>query len=226
MENEKSGLYIVFTGAPGSGKGTQARILNERIGLPQLSAGEMLRAEAASGSEIGKSITNMLAKGEIVPDEITIAMMEKRLSQPDCSKGFMLDGFPRTMTQAVKLDEILKKLNIKLTAVLDIVVPQEIILERILGRYTCMKCGQGYHEKFQKPLVYGVCDKCGGTEFSHRADDNRETVENRIKVFKEITYPTIPYYEEKGVLVKIDGTGTIEAVSKRIAAVLGLSEKN
>ena len=225
MAEENAGLYIVFTGAPGSGKGTQARILNEKYGLPQLSAGEMLRAEAASGSELGESLKDMLAKGEIVPDEITIAMMEKRISQPDCAKGFMLDGFPRTMTQAVALDEMLKKKGMKLTAVLDIVVPQEIILERILGRYTCMNCGQGYHEKFQKPKVYGVCDKCGGTEFSRRADDNRETVENRIKVFKEITYPTIPYYEEKGLLRHIDGTGTIESVHKRIVQVLGLAEK-
>lgn len=225
MEKKNSGMYIVFTGAPGSGKGTQARILQEKTGLPQLSAGEMLRAEAASGSEIGNQIVDLLAKGMIVPDHITIAMMEKRISQPDCAKGFMLDGFPRTMVQALALDEMLERKGIKLTAVLDIEVPQEIILERILGRYTCMKCGQGYHEKFQKPLVYGVCDKCGGTEFSRRSDDNKETVENRIKVFKEITYPTIPYYKEKGLLKEIDGTGTIEAVHKRIMQVLGLAEK-
>ena len=223
MERENSGMYIVFTGAPGSGKGTQARILQEKTGLPQLSAGEMLRAEAASGSEIGNKIVDLLAKGMIVPDEITIAMMEKRIEKPDCANGFMLDGFPRTMIQAVALDEMLKKKGIKLTAVLDIVVPQEIILERILGRYTCMKCGQGYHEKFQKPRVYGVCDKCGGTEFSKRSDDNKETVENRIKVFKEITYPTIPHYEAQGALVKVDGTGTIEAVSKRIDKILGIA---
>ena len=222
MEKQNSGMYIVFTGAPGSGKGTQARILQEKTGLPQLSAGEMLRAEAASGSEIGNQIVDSLAKGMIVPDHITIAMMEKRISQPDCAKGFMLDGFPRTMVQALALDEMLERKGIKLTAVLDIVVPQEIILERILGRYTCMKCGQGYHEKFQKPLVYGVCDKCGGTEFTRRSDDNKETVENRIKVFKEITYPTIPHYEAQGVLVKVDGTGTIEAVSKRIDKILGI----
>ena len=222
MENQKSGLYLIFTGAPGSGKGTQARILHEKIGLPQLSAGELLRAEAASGSEIGNQLKDILARGDIVKDEITIAMMEKRIAQPDCANGFMLDGFPRTMIQAEKLDEILRKKGIKLTAVLDIEVPQEIILERILGRYTCMKCGQGYHEKFQKPVVYGVCDKCGGTEFSRRADDNRETVENRIRVFHEITYPTIPYYEKQGLLRKVDGTGTIEAVSKRIETILGL----
>lgn len=223
MEKQNSGMYIVFTGAPGSGKGTQARILQEKTGLPQLSAGEMLRAEAASGSEIGNQIVDLLAKGMIVPDHITIAMMEKRISQPDCAKGFMLDGFPRTMVQALALDEMLERKGIKLTAVLDIVVPQEIILERILGRYTCMKCGQGYHEKFQKPLVYGVCDKCGGTEFTRRSDDNKETVENRIKVFKEITYPTIPHYEAQGVLVEVDGTGTIEAVSKRIDKILGIA---
>ena len=223
MEKQNSGMYIVFTGAPGSGKGTQARILQEKTGLPQLSAGEMLRAEAASGSEIGNQIVDLLAKGMIVPDHITIAMMEKRISQPDCAKGFMLDGFPRTMIQALALDEMLERKGIKLTAVLDIVVPQEIILERILGRYTCMKCGQGYHEKFQKPAVYGVCDKCGGTEFTRRSDDNKETVENRIKVFKEITYPTIPHYEAQGVLVEVDGTGTIEAVSKRIDKILGIA---
>ena len=220
MENK--GLYIVFTGAPGSGKGTQARILNEKTGIPQISAGELLRAEAASGSELGNKLKDILAKGNIVKDEITIAMVEKRISQPDCAKGFMLDGFPRTMIQAEKLDEILQKKGIKLTAVLQIEVPEEIILERILGRYTCMNCGQGYHEKFQKPVVYGVCDKCGGTEFTRRADDNSETVKNRIKVFKEITYPTIPYYDKQGLLKKVDGTGTIEAVSKRIDEILGI----
>jgi len=225
MENQNSGLYVIFTGAPGSGKGTQARILFEKTGIPQLSAGEMLRAEAASGSEIGLKISDILSRGDIVPDEITIAMMEKRISQPDCEKGFMLDGFPRTMKQATSLDEILHRKGIKLTAVLEIEVPESIILERILGRYTCMKCGQGYHEKFQKPKVYGVCDKCGGTEFSRRSDDNRETVENRIHVFKEITYPTIPYYEKQGILRKIDGTGTIDAVSKRIEKVLEIERK-
>ncbi len=220
MIEQESGLYLIFTGAPGSGKGTQARILLEKFGIPQLSAGEMLRAEAASGSDIGNSIKDLLAKGQIVPDEITIAMMEKRIGQEDCKNGFILDGFPRTMIQAERLDDILIKNNIKLTAVLDIEVPQEIILERILGRYTCMKCGQGYHEKFQKPKVYGVCDKCGGTEFTRRADDNAETVKNRIKVFKEITYPTIEFYENKHLLVKVDGTGTIDAVSKRIENII------
>lgn len=220
MEDKNQGLYIVFTGAPGSGKGTQARILHEKTGIPQISAGELLRAEAASGSELGNKLKDILARGDIVKDEITIGMVENRISQPDCAKGFMLDGFPRTMLQAEKLDEMLQKKGIKLTAVLQIEVPEEIILERILGRYTCMNCGQGYHEKFQKPAVYGVCDKCGGTEFTRRADDNSETVKNRIKVFKEITYPTIPYYEKQGLLIKVDGTGTIEAVSKRIDGIL------
>lgn len=224
--NKNAGLFVVFTGAPGCGKGTQARILSNKVRIPHLSTGEMLRAEAQSGSELGKKIGELLAGGNFVSDEMIISMIKSRIAQKDCEKGFILDGFPRTLPQAQYLDEMLKEKNVKLTAVIEIQVPDEIIMERILGRYTCMRCGEGYHDKFHKPKVYGVCDKCGGTEFSRRQDDNRTTVQNRLINYRSLTYPTIPYFEKQGLLRCVDGTGTIEAVSKKIDNVLGIEIKD
>ena len=223
MSNSSLGLRIVLTGAPGCGKGTQARLLKEKLDIPHLSTGEMLRAEAYTGSDLGLKIKALIDKGNLVPDEMIIDMVSKRIEEDDCKNGFILDGFPRTLPQAEILEKMLADKGIKLDAVIEIQVPDEIIMERILGRYACMTCGEGYHDKFHKPKVYGVCDKCGGTNFYRRIDDNRTTVQNRLVNYRALTYPTIPYFEKKGVLRCVDGTGTIEATGKKVDAILGLS---
>jgi adenylate kinase len=170
FENGK-GLHLVLTGAPGCGKGTQARILKEKAGLCHLSTGEMLRAEAQKDTPLGRDLKEALDRGEFATDEMIIRMVSNRIEEADCQNGFILDGFPRTLPQAQVLDKLLGEKGIVLDRVIEIQVPDEIIMERILGRYSCMTCGQGYHDKFQKPKVYGVCDVCGGTNFSRRRDD-------------------------------------------------------
>ena len=223
MNKNGLGLHIVLTGAPGCGKGTQARLLTERVAIAHLSTGEMLRAEAQTGSPLGLEIKALIDGGNLVPDEMIIKMLEKRIDQDDCKNGFILDGFPRTLPQAEVLEDMLKAKGITLDAVIEIQVPDEIIMERILGRYACMTCGQGYHDKYQKPKVYGVCDNCGGTEFYRRIDDNRATVQNRLVNYRALTYPTIPYFEKKGLLRCVDGTGSISAVSQKIDDLLAVA---
>lgn len=225
MSKNGIGLHVVFTGAPGCGKGTQARILKEKANICHLSTGEMLREEAKKDTPLGRDLKAALDRGEFATDEMIIRMVSARIDEKDCKNGFILDGFPRTLPQAEILESILKDKGIDLDRVIEIQVPDEIIMERILGRYSCMKCGQGYHDKFQKPKVYGVCDVCGGTEFSRRQDDNRTTVKNRLVNYRSLTYPTIPYFEKKGLLTCVDGTGTIEATAQKIAVVLGVSGK-
>lgn len=222
MSETKKGLYVVFTGAPGCGKGTQARILKGKTHICHLSTGEMLREYAAQDTPLGRDLKALLDKGEFATDEMIIEMVRNRIGQPDCERGFILDGFPRTLPQAEVLESLLAEKDIKLTCVLEIQVPDEIIMERILGRYSCLKCGAGYHDKFQKPKVYGVCDVCGGTEFGRRKDDNRATVQNRLVNYRLLTYPTIPFFEKRGLLRTVDGTGTIEAVSNKIDEILGI----
>lgn len=222
MSKNGSGLHVVFTGAPGCGKGTQARRLKEKLGICHLSTGEMLRAEAAKGTPLGSEISSLIDGGNLVPDDMIIRMLASRIDEDDCNDGFILDGFPRTLPQAEILEGMLAEKGITLDAVIEIQVPDEIIMERILGRYACMTCGEGYHDKFHKPKVYGVCDKCGGTNFYRRIDDNRATVENRLVNYRALTYPTIPYFEKRGLLRCVDGTGTIEATSNKVDSILGL----
>ncbi|MBP3345996.1 MAG: adenylate kinase [Alphaproteobacteria bacterium] len=216
-------MHLVFTGAPGCGKGTQARLLKEKVNICHLSTGEMLRAEAAKATPLGLEIKKLLHAGSFVTDEMIIKMVSQRIDEDDCKNGFILDGFPRTLPQAEALEELLAKKGIKLDAVIEIQVPDEIIMERILGRYACMTCGEGYHDKFHKPKVYGVCDKCGGTDFYRRLDDNRTTVQNRLVNYRVYTYPTIPYFEQKGLLRCVDGTGTIEATAKKVDSLLAVA---
>ena len=223
MNKDGLGLHLVFTGAPGCGKGTQARLLKEKVHICHLSTGEMLRAEAAKATPLGLEIKKLLDAGSFVPDEMIIKMVSQRIDEDDCKNGFILDGFPRTLPQAEALEELLAKKGIKLDAVIEIQVPDEIIMERILGRYACMTCGEGYHDKFHKPKVYGVCDKCGGTDFYRRLDDNRTTVQNRLVNYRVLTYPTIPYFEQKGLLRCVDGTGTIEATAKKVDSLLAVA---
>ena len=215
-------LRIVLTGAPGCGKGTQARLLCEKLPICHLSTGEMLRAEAQKNTPLGRNLKAVLEKGEFATDEMIIEMVSSRIDEADCANGFILDGFPRTLPQAEALERIMEEKHVALDHVIEIQVPDEIIMERILGRYACAKCGEGYHDKNLKPKVYGVCDKCGSTEFVRRADDNRQTVKNRLINYRKLTYPTIPYFESLGLLSCVDGTGSIMATANKIAEVLGI----
>ena len=184
------------------------QILKYEAGINRISCSRLLKILDV----LDISIIDFFA-GIKVSDHLIIRMAEERIGKEDCRHGFLLDGFPRTLNQAEILEGMLAEKRQKLDAVIEIQVPDEIIMERILGRYACMKCGRGYHDKFLKPKIYGVCDECGGTEFSRRHDDNRTTVHNRLVNFRALTYPTIPFFEKKGLLRCVDGTGTIEAVA-------------
>lgn len=214
-------MKLILLGAPGAGKGTQAKRLEEAYGVVQLSTGDMLRAEVASGSEIGQELKAVMEAGNLVTDELIISMISSRVEQDDCKKGYILDGFPRTTAQAEALDAMLAEKGQKLDDVIEMVVDEEALVERITGRYTCAKCGQGYHDSFQKPATEGVCDKCGGTEFSRRADDNEETVRSRLVSYREQTAPIASHYDAKGMLKKVDGMADIDEVTAQLKAILG-----
>ncbi len=214
-------MKLILLGAPGAGKGTQAKRLEEAYGIVQLSTGDMLRAEVASGSEIGQELKAVMEAGNLVTDELIISMISSRVEQDDCQKGYILDGFPRTTAQAEALDAMLAEKGQKLDDVIEMVVDEDALVERITGRYTCAKCGQGYHDSFQKPKAEGVCDKCGGTEFTRRADDNEETVRSRLESYREQTAPIASHYEAKGMLKKVDGMADIDEVTAQLKAILG-----
>lgn len=218
--DRNEGMHLVITGAPGTGKGTQAGVLKRKYGICHLSAGEMLREEVRKGTPVGKKLEPLLAGGNFAPDDLIIEMVSNRIEEKDCKNGFILDGFPRTINQAHVLDEMLAQKGIRLNAVIEILVPDDVIVERILGRYTCVTCGESYSDKFHKPQVPGVCDICGGKKFSKRLDDTKETIERRLEKYRNFTYPTIEYYEKKGVLRSVDGNGTVDVVAKRIEELL------
>lgn len=216
-----SGTRLILMGPPGGGKGTQAKILEDEFDIVQLSTGDMLRSAVAAGTDLGKQAKAIMDAGRLVSDEIMIGMISERIDEPDCANGFILDGFPRTVAQAEALDVLLEQKNLNLDAVVEVRVPDEKLVERITGRFTCAKCGEGYHDTFKRPAKDGVCDACGGTEFKRRADDNADTVVSRLEAYHGQTAPLLPYYESKGLLKVVDGDQDMAAVTAEIKRVLG-----
>ncbi len=213
-------MNLILLGPPGAGKGTQARRLEDTRGLVQLSTGDMLRAMVAEGGPLGQQAKDIMSAGKLMPDALMVEIIAERISKPDVANGFILDGFPRTVAQAEALDSMLSEKGLKLDHVIEMKVVDDILVERITGRYTCAKCGKGYHDVFEKPKVEGVCDVCGSTEFKRRADDNADTVKTRLAQYHEQTAPILPYYQSRGVLKAVDGMAEIDDVTKQIEGIL------
>ena len=213
-------MELILLGPPGAGKGTQSKLLETRYGVAQISTGDMLRAEVKAGTPIGLEAKSIMDAGKLVSDDILIRMIGERIKRPDCAKGFFLDGFPRTVPQAEALDKLLHEQAVDLDAVIELKVDEAILVERISGRYSCAKCGEGYHDKFKQPKTPGVCDACGGTEFTRRPDDKAETVHARLEAYNAQTAPILPYYRARGRLFTVDGMAEMDEVEAQIEAVL------
>jgi adenylate kinase len=207
-------------GPPGAGKGTQASKLEDERGMIQLSTGDMLRAAVAAETPVGLQAKAVMERGDLVSDDIVTGILSDRLDEDDVKGGFILDGYPRTEAQAASLDTLLAEKGMKLDHVIELVVDEDALVERITGRFTCAQCGEGYHDKFKRPKVEGVCDACGSTDFKRRPDDNAETVRTRMQEYRTKTAPIIPHYEPKGLVRRVDGMADIETVSKAIDAIL------
>jgi adenylate kinase len=213
-------MNLILLGPPGAGKGTQAKRLETSRGLVQLSTGDMLRAAIKLGTPIGVKLKTIMDAGHLVSDEVMVEMLHDRILQPECRNGFILDGFPRTVAQAEALDVMLANANLKLDVVIKMAVQETALIDRVVGRFTCARCGRGYHDKFSPPRVAGICDVCGSTEFTRRDDDNPDTVHRRLEAYNAQTMPIIPYYEQRGILRRVDGMADIEAVSQEIEGIL------
>ena len=211
---------LILLGPPGAGKGTQARILEDKFGLVQLSTGDLLRAAVAAGTDAGKAAKAVMEAGGLVSDDIVIAILRDRLAEADCAKGVILDGFPRTTVQAEALDALLEETGQKINAAVSLEVDDAEMVTRISGRYTCGSCGEGYHDSFKQPAVEGVCDNCGGTEMKRRADDNAETVGQRLEAYHAQTAPLITYYDGQGALQKIYAMGDIEEIANGLGEIV------
>ncbi len=218
-------MNLILLGPPGAGKGTQAQHLSAKFNLAKLSTGDMLRAAVAAGTEIGKMAKDIMARGALVPDEVMIDLIRDRIRQSDCAHGFILDGFPRTVAQAEALDVMLASEHKRMDYIIELKVDDQKLVERITGRFSCAKCGAGYHDSFKQPKVAGKCDECGSAEFSRREDDNVETVTKRLNAYHAQTAPLLPYYGKKGVLCTVDGMADIDHVAAELDALVGRKEK-
>ena len=213
-------MNLILLGPPGAGKGTQAKRLEQSRGLVQLATGDMLRAAVAEGTQYGKQAKAVMARGDLVSDDIVVAIIAERLDQLDGEGGFVLDGFPRNVAQAEALDAMLRSKALKLDAAIEMKVEVEALVERISGRFSCASCGKGYHDRFDPPKVAGKCDVCGGTEFVRRADDNEATVRSRLEVYDRQTAPLVEYYRKQGILRTIEGMAAMDEVTRELKEVL------
>lgn len=213
-------MNLVLLGPPGAGKGTQAKRLEDAYAITQLSTGEMLRAEVSSGSELGVEAKNVMESGGLVPDNVIIAMISGRVDQDDCTNGFILDGFPRTVPQAEALDEMLNEKGKSIDHVIALEVDPEAMIARVTGRFTCTECGAGYHDEFQPTKEDGVCDKCGGETFDRRSDDNAETLRNRLSAYEEKTAPILKFYRGNGALKTVNGMADIDVVTANLKELI------
>lgn len=217
----KKDLRIIFMGPPGGGKGTQAKILQEKYGLEQISTGDMFRAAIKNGTPLGVKVKEILSSGGLVPDSLTCSIIAEKLDSLPKDKGFILDGFPRTIPQAEALDAMLKVRGMELDFAVNMEVPDSYIIDRIAGRYTCAKCNAMYNDKSNPTKVAGVCDACGGTEFIRREDDKEEVLKSRLDNYRDLTAPLLPYYKEQGNLRSVNGVGSVAEVTERIEKILG-----
>lgn len=213
-------MNIILLGPPGAGKGTQAKRLETERGMVQLSTGDMLRAAVKAGTPTGLKAKAVMEAGQLVSDDIVSGIIGERLDMADTEKGAIFDGYPRTYAQAESLDALLSERGRQLDYVIELLVNEEALVDRVEGRFTCAKCGEGYHDKYKLPKTDGVCDVCGSTEFKRRPDDNAETVRTRMAEYRAKTAPILPFYEEKGLVRRVDGMADIDEVTRQIAAVL------
>ncbi|HDH53523.1 MAG TPA: adenylate kinase [Nitrospirae bacterium] len=213
-------MRLVLLGAPGAGKGTQAKKLIDKFGIPQISTGDILRKAVADGTPLGKEAKIIMDKGELVPDSVVIGLVKERLAQDDCKNGYILDGFPRNTAQAEELDKVLSEMNAPLDVALSVDVDKNDLMKRLTGRRTCKGCQQMFNIHFSPPKKDGVCDKCGG-ELYQRDDDKEETIKNRLDVYEKSTAPLIDYYSNKGILKSVEGVGSIDDIFNKICSILG-----
>lgn len=213
-------MRLILLGPPGAGKGTQAQILVERHGIPQLSTGDMLRSAVAAGTLVGKQAKAVMDAGKLVSDQIVNDIVSERIDEADCARGFILDGYPRTLIQADAVEAMLSGKGLALDVVVELKVDDDVLVERVSGRYTCASCGAGYHDHNHKPRIDGVCDRCGSREFKRRPDDNAATMRTRLQAYYKDTSPLIGYYHCKGTLRGVDGMAEMNAVTRQIETVL------